>query len=162
MKERLLKFLNSEQLSSARFAEIIGVQPSSVSHILSGRNNPGFEFIQKILSSYPSLNAEWLILGKGNMIKNTGVQGTLFPGNPDEHKGNQYKSVIAPEKKEHDSGMDRQGEPFAGDVTNVNNRIANQGDKGELPLDTNVNSARIIEKIIVLYSDKSFSEYVPS
>jgi transcriptional regulator with XRE-family HTH domain len=79
MKDRLLKFLNKEQLSHARFAEIIGVQPSSISHILSGRNNPGFEFIQKILTNYPQLNAEWLILGKGNMFRQSeSMQGVLF------------------------------------------------------------------------------------
>jgi transcriptional regulator with XRE-family HTH domain len=161
MKERLLKFLNTEQLSSARFAEIIGVQPSSVSHILSGRNNPGFDFIQKILSSYPSLNAEWLILGKGNMMKNAGVQGTLFPGNPDEHEGD-YKSATAPEIKEQDAGTDLQEEPLAGKVTDVNKNAANMDYKSEFPPGTNVNSVRVIEKIIVLYSDKSFSEYIPS
>lgn len=161
MKERLLKFLNSEQLSSARFAEIIGVQPSSVSHILSGRNNPGFDFIQKILGSYPFLNAEWLIMGKGNMMKNTGVQGTLFPGNPDENEDDQYKSMTTPEKKEKDEGMGRQGETFPG-ITNVNNIDTKKDHKSEFPSDTNVNSARIVEKIIVLYSDKSFSEYLPS
>lgn len=162
MKERLLKFLNSQQLSSARFAEIIGVQPSSVSHILSGRNNPGFDFIQKILSSYAFLNAEWLILGKGNMMKNTGVQGTLFPGNPDEHEGHQYKSAAAPQIKEQDAGTDPQAEPFADEVTNVNNSFASKDHKSEYTSDTNVNSMRNIEKIIVLYSDKTFSEYIPS
>ena len=78
MKDRLLKFLNKEQLSSARFAEVIGVQPSSISHILSGRNNPGFDFIHKILTNYPSINAEWLITGKGAMLKEDNRQGNLF------------------------------------------------------------------------------------
>jgi transcriptional regulator with XRE-family HTH domain len=78
MKERLLKFLNTIQLSSSRFAEEIGIQPSGVSHILSGRNNPGYDFIVKILTKYPDLNPEWLILGKGEMFKKSSVRVDLF------------------------------------------------------------------------------------
>ncbi len=69
MKERLLKFINSIGLSSSRFAEEIGIQPSGVSHILSGRNNPSYDFIVKILSKFPDLNPDWLILGKGEMFR---------------------------------------------------------------------------------------------
>lgn len=78
MKERLLKFLNTIQLSSSRFAEEIGIQPSGVSHILSGRNNPGYDFIVKILTKYPDLNPDWLILGKGEMFKKSPVRPDLF------------------------------------------------------------------------------------
>src|SRR6266568_123792 len=69
MKDRIIKFLTNENITATRFADEIGVQRSSISHILSGRNNPSFEFIHKILSRYKYLNAEWLIMGNGNMIK---------------------------------------------------------------------------------------------
>ncbi len=80
MEDRLLKLLDSEQLSSARFADAIGVQRSSVSHILSGRNKPSFDFLQKTLKAFPLLNADWLILGEGNMYEDTTgpVAGSLF------------------------------------------------------------------------------------
>jgi hypothetical protein len=45
------------------------VQPSSVSHVLSGRNKPSLDFILKILTSYPEINPEWMLFGKGSMIK---------------------------------------------------------------------------------------------
>ncbi len=67
IKDRILKFLTKQKLSSSRFAEIIGVQRSSISHILSGRNKPSLDFLQKILSNFPNLNSDWLILGKGEM-----------------------------------------------------------------------------------------------
>jgi transcriptional regulator with XRE-family HTH domain len=156
MKERLLRFLNQQQLSSAKFAEMIGVQPSSVSHILSGRNNPGFDFIQKILLSYPFLNAEWLILGKGDMLKNTDMQGTLFMVNRKEgaETGGHFPGTGQP-----DGGQ--QGETSL-DFTNVNKNEADYDYKSEKDLIPNVNKDKIIEKIIVLYTDKSFSEYKPS
>lgn len=69
MKERILEFLRIENKSSAQFAAEIGVQPSSVSHIISGRNNPSLEFVIKMLTRYPSLASDWLLFGKGNIFK---------------------------------------------------------------------------------------------
>lgn len=69
MEDRLLKLLDTEQLSSSKFADVIGVQRSSVSHILTGRNKPSFDFLQKTLKAFPMLNADWLILGEGEMYE---------------------------------------------------------------------------------------------
>jgi transcriptional regulator with XRE-family HTH domain len=60
MKERLLEFLKAENKSSAQFAEDIGVQPSGISHILSGRNNPSLDFVLKMLEKYQFLSTDWL------------------------------------------------------------------------------------------------------
>jgi transcriptional regulator with XRE-family HTH domain len=72
IKDRILKLLTTENISSARFADLIGVQRSNISHILSGRNNPGLDFLQKVLARFPMLNSEWLIIGKGEMYKQSG------------------------------------------------------------------------------------------
>lgn len=69
MKDRLGRFLRSEGLTSLKFAELMEVQPSSISHILSGRNKPSFDFIEKMLARFPGLNPDWLILGKGEMFR---------------------------------------------------------------------------------------------
>ena len=69
MQDRLQQFLQLEQLTPARLSDIIGVQRSGLSHILSGRNKPGFDFIQRLLTKFPTLSADWLITGKGKMYK---------------------------------------------------------------------------------------------
>lgn len=69
MNSRLQQFLELENLTPARLADILGVQRSGLSHILSGRNKPGFEFITKLLTRFPHINSEWLILGKGKPYK---------------------------------------------------------------------------------------------
>jgi len=51
-----------------KFAEEIKVPRSSVSHILSMRNNPSLDFIMKIKHRFPDLEWSWLIEGKGNML----------------------------------------------------------------------------------------------
>ncbi len=69
MNKRLQQFLSAENISQSQFADKIGVTKASVSHILSGRNRPGFEFIESMAACYPNLNLDWLIGGKGRMYK---------------------------------------------------------------------------------------------
>ena len=69
MNERLQQFLTLENLSPARLADILGVQRSGMSHILSGRNKPGYDFIFKLCTKFPDLNANWFITGKGKPYK---------------------------------------------------------------------------------------------
>ena len=63
--ERLKKVMLYYNETAASFSEKIGVQRSSISHILSGRNKPSLEFIMKILSSYDEVDLYWLLNGKG-------------------------------------------------------------------------------------------------
>ncbi len=67
MKDRLRQFLETKGISSQRFAENMGIQPSAVSHILAGRNNPSYDIISKMLSKYPDISPRWLLLGEGCM-----------------------------------------------------------------------------------------------
>ena len=71
MNTRLKQFLAAENISQSQFADTIKVVRASVSHVLSGRNNPSYEFIRAIMLSYPHLNMEWLLVGKGKMYKET-------------------------------------------------------------------------------------------
>lgn len=52
--------------TASSFSEKIGVQRSSISHILSGRNKPSLDFVMKILSSFPEVELYWLLNGKGD------------------------------------------------------------------------------------------------
>ncbi len=78
MEERLKLFLAMEGLSPSQFADKLGVQRSGVSHLLSGRNKPSFEFINKMLVAYPKLNPDWLIMGTGKAYRDMG-QGETSP-----------------------------------------------------------------------------------
>ncbi|MGI9540512.1 MAG: helix-turn-helix domain-containing protein [Flavobacteriaceae bacterium] len=65
--ERLEFLMENNQLNATAFAEKIGVQRSSVSHILSKRNRPSLEFMLKIHEHFKEVNLEWLILGNQNI-----------------------------------------------------------------------------------------------
>lgn len=63
--KRLQKVIDFYGESASSFAEKIGVQRSSISHILSGRNKPSLDFVLKILSTFPEVELYWLMNGKG-------------------------------------------------------------------------------------------------
>ena len=67
MHNRLKKWMESEDLKSSAFADKIGVNRATISHILSGRNKPSIDFLEKLLYVYPEVNANWLITGIGYM-----------------------------------------------------------------------------------------------
>ncbi|MBG65871.1 MAG: transcriptional regulator [Flavobacteriales bacterium] len=70
MHLRLKEWMNYKGVKSSEFALKIGVNKATISHILSGRNKPSIDFIYKLLLNYPELDANWLVLGKGNMLIN--------------------------------------------------------------------------------------------
>ncbi len=69
MNRRLRQFLDLENLSPAQLADILGVQRSGMSHILSGRNKPSYDFINNVLTKFPQLSADWFLTGKGKPYK---------------------------------------------------------------------------------------------
>lgn len=63
--QRLQKVIDFHDESASSFAEKIGVQRSSISHVLSGRNKPSLDFVMKVLNAYPNVELYWLLNGKG-------------------------------------------------------------------------------------------------
>lgn len=84
--------MEREGMASGAFAESIGIQQSTLSHILNGRNNPSLDVIMKVHQKYNDINLEWLLYGQDNMslerqVANppqSGVdyQPSLFDENP--------------------------------------------------------------------------------
>jgi transcriptional regulator with XRE-family HTH domain len=138
MKERILDFLKKENKSSSQFAEEIGVQPSGISHILSGRNNPSLDFVLKMLERYSYLSTDWLLFGKGSMYKEQHYP-TLFDGN----------EAKAPETGRQ-AGRDIEKEEISGADA------ASEGSEGSEKYHNNKSDA---VRIVWFYADSSFEEY---
>ena len=105
--DRLQYLMKLHNLSASAFADKINVQRSSISHILSGRNKPSLELMQKVLAAFPKVNADWLILGntsteqvsievkKENPVVNTPQpEKTFSTPTPTTHSGKQVKKVV--------------------------------------------------------------------
>ncbi len=175
MKERLLQLLDLEQLSPSKFAEIIGVQRSSVSHVISGRNNPSYDFLQRTLKAFPGLNAAWLITGKGTMYEQMGrnVTGNLFESVTDhpESIGDHPESIgDHPESiEDHPESIKDHSEPPDAEESA---RISQEPE--EIP-DAHAKSesftrktehggerGRKVVRVLIIFDDDTFSTYEPA
>lgn len=142
MKDRIVQLINNEGLTSSKFADTIGVQRSSISHILSGRNKPSLDFIQKIIASFPSINIDWLVSGTGEMYKASGSD-SLFTEMENEQQSTNVPSNRPPKlTREPLTETSAKQEP----VLEMNSFIP----------------GKQIEKVVVFYTDKTFKEYNPS
>ena len=70
MNKRIQQFLEIETLSPSKLADMLGLQRSGISHILAGRNKPSYDFILKFLRTFPNINPDWLLMGKGKIYRN--------------------------------------------------------------------------------------------
>lgn len=154
IKERIEKVIKAESLTSTRFADAIGVQRSNISHILSGRNKPSLDFIQKVLTTFSSLNSDWLLFGRGSMYndgksKNEDAKQSLFSGteNPEEEKAGQAKNTDTSVKQETNE---------AGETSEQS-----AGVFGQIAQNQSLDSDKKITRIIIIFQDGTFKEYTP-
>lgn len=119
--------MNVKSLTAAELADKIGVQRSNVSHVLNGRNNPSSVFIEKLLQTFPELDARWLILGEGEMLMRQEPQQEMkFENNISE----------IPQKSLTDLPINSERK-------------------------VEIDSPKNIDRIVILYDDKTFRDYFP-
>ena len=110
MKERIAQIIQKEDMTAAQFAEKIGISPSSLSHILSGRNNPSLEVVMKIHKACDYISLDWLLYGEGQMETDVDSdnnihytpslfdENSLFtperPASPEYRKENEVKTPL--------------------------------------------------------------------
>ena len=169
MKDRITQFLAKEGISPAEFADKIGVQRSSVSHVLNGRNYPSASFIQKMLVSYKTLNPRWLLLGEGAMLEAKTMQvkeSTLFQfssGNDVQKiQKENFPIVDAPINVVSNKIFDVQKseKPTTSVIPNQSADIITNQSMSNLI--TSISDSKEVEKIVLFFKDKTFSAYTPS
>jgi transcriptional regulator with XRE-family HTH domain len=74
MVTRIRKLLEHKQLTPTQFADLIGVGRPVMSHILSERNKPSLEVVQRIISAFPELSLPWLLNGNGEMLASAATE----------------------------------------------------------------------------------------
>lgn len=124
------------------FADKIGVQRSSISHILSERNKPSLDFIQKILEHYPKIDAQWLINGKqstNEKMVTSAVNSSIEPEREDAYLQEEEKQAVQKEQL----------------VELNSDEIAVKANK-QL-----VDATKKVDRIIIFYSDHTFETFNP-
>ena len=98
MQERFKQLLEEKNLTATRFAAMIKVNASAMSHILNGRSKPGFDVLDKIAQAFPDVNLNWLISGKE--VEKIPVQKNLFEEEekrfPIEEKNTKAEEILRP------------------------------------------------------------------
>ena len=148
--KRLELLLDYYSLNASAFADKIGVQRSSLSHLLSGRNKPSLDFILKILDVFPDVDLYWILNGKGN-----------FPKNSDDNRTKiiAEKTISAPTPIPQNQITGNLFSPS--EIPVVENPIENN------KTITNENitisaSSNEIDKIVIFYKNGTFKDYKPS
>jgi transcriptional regulator with XRE-family HTH domain len=186
MKDRIILLIKAKNLTAAQFADEVGVQKSSISHIISGRNNASLDFIQKILIRYPEVNMEWIMLGKGPIFKgaesaqnvsndealkreSTSVSASvdlfsvLNPDNGQEFR-NHSTLILDENEDENVKAVDTQISP---DISESEKKEALPVEKVQRQESILVRSGhknsqtKTILKIVEFYSDNTYREYFP-
>ncbi len=103
--KRLQKVIEYYGESASSFAEKIGAQRSSISHILSGRNKPSLDFVLKILASFPEVELYWLLNGKGEFPKID--IPTLKSKAPTQESSIKISNIIESNKKDTNRTIER-------------------------------------------------------
>jgi len=134
MVERIKEIILKEGLTSGSFADMVGVQRSSMSHIINGRNNPSLDFIVKTLQSFPKINPEWLLAGIGAMYRS---EVTSQPAQPVRER----------------SIFDSVPEPVVKPIP------VPEPKRVEIQIDPIKNSEKYIDKVLIFYSDHTYDEF---
>ncbi len=145
IRDRILQIIKEEGVSSSEFAERIGIQRSSVSHVLSGRNKPSYDFIEKLLRAFPDINANWLISGKGEIYKAPGSHQNLFESQP---SSDQQPATSDQQPATSDQQPEARHQPPASPAE----ASAKEGDRQPPPG---------IKKIMILRDDGTYEEFHP-
>ena len=150
MREKLLDLMKSEGLKPSQLAETLGINPAGISHILAGRNKPGFDLLQKILRRFPRINPDWLLLDAPQMYREQ------IPGNPTQ-------SQSAVPENEPTGGLFGQPATEPGrpgiSPTSVTERPESPRTLTELPVGKKAGVS--VTRIVLFYDDQTFESYTP-
>lgn len=153
MREKLQLLMNSENLTGSKLAEYLGIQPSSISHILGGRNKPSLDFVQKILQRYPRINPDWLLLDSEQMYRSEVVPPTM-PSSELQFDAPSPANSSTP------------AEATTGSIPNSSTTAASQTFNSPVSAMDAVASFvapqnRGVKRIIVMFDDHTFESYEP-
>lgn len=163
--DRITKVIEYTELSPAEFAEEIGVQRSSISHIISGRNKPSLDFIMKIKNKFPDLEWDWLINGKGEMLHNKDVEKSDTEKNNEETKVKEKKSLpdLFSLLDDENFGKDPVSNSNARDSDKTVQRQTQEKISDSQRLENNGHNLKAqrkeIRRIVFFYTDGTFETY---
>ena len=143
MRERIKEIIEREGMGQSQFADFIGVNRPTLSHILAGRNNPSMEVVMKIHQKFPKINVLWLLDGIGTYEGDAVADypdGTLVEDSTADGQSSQYQDgqsgASAPLTDGQPQARFYQGELFAENPVFVAESTGATKNRKEMPLQT--------------------------
>lgn len=150
--KRLEIILDYYSLNASSFADKIGVQRSSMSHLLSGRNKPSLDFVMKIMEVFPDVDLYWILNGTGS-----------FPKTEDENINS--KQEIVSETVNSPTPVSSNENFIGGDlfseVSYKGNENSETGNSVQIKNSNFISEEGEIEKIVFFYKNGTFKVYIP-
>lgn len=181
MREKLLELMKREGLKPSQLAEILEINPAGISHILAGRNKPGFDLLQKILRRFPRINPDWLLLdsdqiyrdedrSKTSEIETSPSENRTSPGTPSMmNEGNGPINSNPTDRATCDFGLFGNPEAAAKvhGVISGSDQTVGSGDSTAgypNPGSGYPNSSRKagVRRIVIFYDDQTFESFSPT
>lgn len=163
---RIKNVMEATQLTPADFAAAIGISRSNLTHLLSGRNQPSFSLLEKLLKAFPQVRTEWLVTGLGEMLRDDEdfAQTVSAISNDKPLPHTQFEmnfDVEEPENTPVPPTLSKSAE-------NPNNNkdlqpvlVANIPSKTRLQRGSQRQPLKKVQKIVYFYTDNTFDEYYP-
>lgn len=150
--KRIEIILDFYSLNASTFADKIGVQRSSISHLLSGRNKPSLDFVLKIMDVFPEVDLYWILNGKGT-----------FPKSEVVNEVNRVSPTPTFSTPIADTKTEMQPDLFSENISNVKNQL--EENRPNLFSNSKISSINKnegeIERIVIFYSNGTFKTYSP-
>lgn len=152
MKEKLLDLMKHEGLKPSQLAEMLGINPAGISHILKDRNKPSFDLLQKILRRFPQLNPDWLLLDSTQMYRDeyADVSKASVPTPAPQHPiddglfGSPAIEAVAPKAARQ--------EPEGSE-------ISAQSAVAQFPVSR---TGASVQRVVLFYDDQTFESFSPT
>lgn len=183
MREKLHELMKREGLKPSQLAEKLGINPAGISHILAGRNKPGFDLLQKILRCFPQVNPDWLLLDSDQIYRD---KVSKEPGSSDQQVAGKSFTENAASETQHLGGKKQSnGESPTTDMNiglfrngngsnfgNVNHATTTAGSAmdtreaasaiGQIALGGGGHKNVAVERIVIFYADQTFESFDPT
>ena len=143
-RERLIEIMNSQGVTAKQFSLELGISAGTLSNIIGGRNKPSLELLKSIAAHYPSIQSDWLFLGKGEMYNTSDYEppvSQMSTGEPDLFSQINSPSIVAPTQ------------PLSQSETSLVSATTSMTDGVRT-----APSVRTIQKLIIFYSDGTYEE----
>ena len=154
--KRLEQLFEVYELTPSTFADKIGVQRSSISHLLSGRNKPSLDFVLKVQDVFPEVEMNWLLHGKGNMNQSPSPTPSKSLNLFDQNNTIEQEVITIENNKEITIEPEITSTEKKLEVTPLEKTVENKSDTL-----TNDLTDSTIDKIVIFYKNGTFKSFKP-